>query len=350
MSGRGGIAAAISRRCGGHCFGRSAGRAFAASAWILPTATSSTSTGASRSARRRSSSSSTGSKAPRAPTTCRASVGRPRRSACGRCPELSLVQRRAEPQPRLYHSGETSDLDAVLGRLIAREPAVRARPGRRLARRQRAAEVARRARAERVRAGAGGAAPSRRRSTWRRARARLDAGLPRALHAELSRHHEAEGAGEGADLLRVAHRPRRALRRARTFAEYDRAVTAPMFGFADERDYWARSSSRPFLPRHPAPGAPDQRGQRSLRAAGGASGGGGRRLALARGGLRAPRAATRAFSRARGAAARGPSAGRWRSCTATCPLLVVETSSETTGRAMQKGPAARRRPKAGREA
>ena len=26
---------------------------------------------------------------------------------------------------RLYHSGETSDLDAVLGRLIAREPAVR---------------------------------------------------------------------------------------------------------------------------------------------------------------------------------------------------------------------------------
>ena len=59
-----------------------------------------------------------------------------------------------------------------------------------------------------------------------------------------------------------------AVRRARTFTEYDRCVTAPMFGFADERDYWARSSSRAILAGHPAPGAPDQRGQRSLRAAG----------------------------------------------------------------------------------
>ena len=37
--------------------------------------------------------------------------------------------------------------------------------------------------------------------------------------------------------------------RARTFAEYDRALTAPLHGFADERDYWARSSSRSFLAR-----------------------------------------------------------------------------------------------------
>jgi uncharacterized protein len=37
--------------------------------------------------------------------------------------------------------------------------------------------------------------------------------------------------------------------RARTFAEYDRVVTAPLGGFADERDYWRRSSSRPYLRR-----------------------------------------------------------------------------------------------------
>jgi predicted alpha/beta-fold hydrolase len=37
--------------------------------------------------------------------------------------------------------------------------------------------------------------------------------------------------------------------RARTFAEYDRAVTAPLNGFADERDYWARASSAPYLGR-----------------------------------------------------------------------------------------------------
>ena len=37
--------------------------------------------------------------------------------------------------------------------------------------------------------------------------------------------------------------------RARTFAEYDRAVTAPLNGFKDERDYWTRASSAPFLRR-----------------------------------------------------------------------------------------------------
>jgi predicted alpha/beta-fold hydrolase len=37
--------------------------------------------------------------------------------------------------------------------------------------------------------------------------------------------------------------------RARTFAAYDRAVTAPLHGFADEVDYWTRSSSLPLLAR-----------------------------------------------------------------------------------------------------
>ncbi|MBI2490885.1 MAG: alpha/beta fold hydrolase [Candidatus Rokubacteria bacterium] len=37
--------------------------------------------------------------------------------------------------------------------------------------------------------------------------------------------------------------------RARTFREYDRAVTAPLNGFADERDYWTRASSAPYLAR-----------------------------------------------------------------------------------------------------
>ena len=37
--------------------------------------------------------------------------------------------------------------------------------------------------------------------------------------------------------------------RARTFAAYDRAVTAPLHGFADEMDYWTQASSGPYLPR-----------------------------------------------------------------------------------------------------
>lgn len=36
---------------------------------------------------------------------------------------------------------------------------------------------------------------------------------------------------------------------ARTFGEYDHVLTAPIHGFADEVDYWTRSSSRPYLPR-----------------------------------------------------------------------------------------------------
>jgi predicted alpha/beta-fold hydrolase len=42
--------------------------------------------------------------------------------------------------------------------------------------------------------------------------------------------------------------------KAKTFAEYDRLVTAPLNGFTSEHDYWARSSSAQFLPqiRRPA--------------------------------------------------------------------------------------------------
>jgi uncharacterized protein len=40
-----------------------------------------------------------------------------------------------------------------------------------------------------------------------------------------------------------------AVRRARTFAVYDRVVTAPLHGFADEVDYWHRASCGPYLAR-----------------------------------------------------------------------------------------------------
>jgi len=47
-----------------------------------------------------------------------------------------------------------------------------------------------------------------------------------------------------------------AVRRARTFAAYDRAVTAPLHGFADEEDYWRRASSLPYLTRVRRPTLP----------------------------------------------------------------------------------------------
>jgi predicted alpha/beta-fold hydrolase len=40
-----------------------------------------------------------------------------------------------------------------------------------------------------------------------------------------------------------------AMRRARTFARYDRVVTAPLNGFRDELDYWTQASSGPYLGR-----------------------------------------------------------------------------------------------------
>lgn len=40
-----------------------------------------------------------------------------------------------------------------------------------------------------------------------------------------------------------------AVLRSRTFTEYDRWFTAPLNGFADERDYWSRASSGPYLER-----------------------------------------------------------------------------------------------------
>jgi predicted alpha/beta-fold hydrolase len=45
-----------------------------------------------------------------------------------------------------------------------------------------------------------------------------------------------------------------AVRSCRSFARYDDLVTAPLFGFASAADYWARSSSAPLLPaiRRPA--------------------------------------------------------------------------------------------------
>lgn len=41
----------------------------------------------------------------------------------------------------------------------------------------------------------------------------------------------------------------RAIRKARNWRQYDDAVTAPLHGFRDAEDYWARSSSKSFLGR-----------------------------------------------------------------------------------------------------
>ena len=175
---------------------------------------------------------------------------RPRRGWRAVLPLLPLVQRRAEPARRgFYHSGRhgrprpRGPDDRRTG-----EPGRAAGRGRRLDRRQRPAEVARRA-------GRRGA-----RDRWRGA---VGISVPFDLEAcarVMDRGFAKWSCTPRSFMrsLRAKVRPRPAdpgfvdvgaALRARTFAAYDRAVTAPLHGFADEMDYWRRASSKPYLAR-----------------------------------------------------------------------------------------------------
>jgi predicted alpha/beta-fold hydrolase len=59
--------------------------------------------------------------------------------------------------------------------------------------------------------------------------------------------HEAQGAGQVAAAPGPL-RPRR-LAAARTLFEFDNVFTAPLHGFKDTPDYWARASAKPHLAR-----------------------------------------------------------------------------------------------------
>ena len=147
--------------------------------------------------------------------------------------------------PRLYHSGETGDLAAVVEHVVRREPEVRlGAVGTSLGGNVLLKWLGERggAVAAQLRACVGVSVPFDLAACARR----LDRGLHRAVYA--------------ANFLRTMRRKVRdkardlpaavdvvAACRARTFAEYDRLVTAPLGGFADEVDYWRRASSGPYL-------------------------------------------------------------------------------------------------------
>jgi predicted alpha/beta-fold hydrolase len=146
---------------------------------------------------------------------------------------------------RLYHSGETSDLDWVLDRLERREPgARRALVGVSLGGNVTLKWLGERGddASDRVAAAAAISTPFHLAGCVRA----LDVGLSRALYtASFLRTLRAKIRAK-AHLYRGRIDLPAALG-ARTFTEYDRFVTAPIYGFADEHDYWARSSSAAFL-------------------------------------------------------------------------------------------------------
>jgi hypothetical protein len=147
--------------------------------------------------------------------------------------------------PRFYHSGDTGDLDAVVRLLAAREPALRL----------------------------GAVGVSLGGNVLLKWLGEQGEGAPKVVVGAvgISVPFDLEACAEVLDrgfarevytrsFLRTLRRKVRAKAvlhpgfvdvaaalRARTFAAYDRAVTAPLHGFADERDYWRRSSSGPWL-------------------------------------------------------------------------------------------------------
>ncbi len=146
---------------------------------------------------------------------------------------------------RLYHSGETSDLDWIIGELLEREPSL----GLGLVGVSLGGNVLLKWLGERgvkaPAAVAGAVAISTPFDLAACARV-LDRGLCRSLYTGAFLRTMKAKVRAKAPLWDGQVDVRAALR-ARTFAEYDRAVTAPLHGFADERDYWTRSSSGRYL-------------------------------------------------------------------------------------------------------
>jgi len=148
---------------------------------------------------------------------------------------------------RLYHAGETSDLDWVIGRLIEREPAtplglVGVSLGGNVALKWLGE------RGEGAPAQVCGAATISTPFDLTACAESLDRGLNRPLYtARFLRSMKAKVQAKRRLYDGLVNVP--AALRARTFAVYDRLATAPINGFADERDYWTRASSGPYLAR-----------------------------------------------------------------------------------------------------
>lgn len=165
--------------------------------------------------------------------------------SCARDP-ADIRQRICNKRPRLYHSGVSDDLDLVLRALSAREPdvpiyAVGFSLG---------GNVLLKGLGEQ-----GAASPIQAASTIS-VPYDLDAAA-RFLERPIGRFY----AGHFLRLLKLkalelvarfpedtAHLDSDEIRRARTFTEFDAAVTAPLHGFASARDYYAEASAIAHLP------------------------------------------------------------------------------------------------------
>ena len=149
--------------------------------------------------------------------------------------------------PRFYHSGDTGDLDEVVRVLAGREPdraivAVGVSLGGNVLLKWLGEQEA--AAAPAVTAAVGISVPFDLEQCART----LDRGFQKWVYtASFMRTFKQKVRAKAR--LHGAFVDLEAVRRARTFAAYDRVVTAPLHGFADEIDYWRRASCGPYLAR-----------------------------------------------------------------------------------------------------
>ena len=157
--------------------------------------------------------------------------------SCGAEPNRAL---------RFYHSGETSDLDAVVRQLLAEDPArplvlVGVSLGGNVLLKWLGEQ------GERAPAQIAGAAVISVPFDLARGSRRLDRGFSRLYQAHFLRTLRRKALGKSARYPHAISAD--VVRRARTLYEFDDLVTAPVHGFRDAGDYYAQSSSLGWLAR-----------------------------------------------------------------------------------------------------
>ena len=170
--------------------------------------------------------------------------------SCARDPK-QIGRRLRNRRPRLYHSGETSDLDFVVRELVAREPHERLYAiGVSLGGNVLLKYLGETGAASPIHAAVTLSVPYDLAAAARY----LERPVGRLYFAHFIRQLKPKALDVIArfpDETRTLD-PARVLA-ARSFHEFDQSVTVPLHGFADVEDYYSRSSAIPYLPRIAVP-------------------------------------------------------------------------------------------------
>jgi len=161
--------------------------------------------------------------------------------------ERDIERRLPNRRPRLYHSGETGDLDYVVRTLVAREPTTPIYAlGFSLGGAVLLKWLGEVGAASAIRAAATISVPYDLAAASRY--------LERPIGRFYYRHFISRLKTKSLDLLarfprETAHIDPDRIRMARSFHEFDECLTAPLHGFASADDYYQRASSLPYLAR-----------------------------------------------------------------------------------------------------